>query len=334
MMEEQVIATAVDREIERLVAGHSDAVVVCHEAPDGDAVGSTLALTWTLREMGKTVWPLVPRPYLDSMWDWMPGWETVNRDLPTPGPRLVFVVDAGSLERPGEAIDLTPDMTIVNIDHHLSNPGFGSVNLVEVDAAATCLVLFTLFRRLGYRITPHAALCLYAGIFSDTGGFRHENTTATALDACAELVRLGADPAMVAHHLYRSRPMRSLKLQAAVMGEMRLEPDGVLWAPVTQEMLRRSGASMADTEGVIDTLNAVDGIRAAVLFKEQTAGTVRVSLRTRAPLDADDIVSVFGGGGHARAAGCELPGPVNAAAARLLERLREVAAGPAGRVIQ
>ncbi len=148
---------------------------------------------------------------------------------------------------------------------------------------------------------------LYAALFTDTGGFRHENTTEETLRLGAELVRLGADPAWIALKSYKSRPVPMIKLEGLAVSALRTELDGrLVWSEVTQEMLEKSGATMVESEGVIDQLQSIDTMKIAVLFKQMSPSLTKLSVRTRDEIDATALTVPYGGGGHLRAAGAEL----------------------------
>ncbi|MHB8572346.1 MAG: DHH family phosphoesterase [Candidatus Dormibacteria bacterium] len=318
--------------IGRLLDEYQRVLVMCHRDPDGDAVGAALALSLSLREAGRQVATLVPQPMMPAMWDWLPGWDQVSTRVPDP-PFLACVVDSADRRRVGEAEALLDRAdAVVNIDHHGSNPGFGDVNLVRPQAAATCEIVFELLRRLDLPVTAAVAWNLYCGIFSDTGGYRHDNTNAQVLALGAELSHLGADVATIAEKLYKSRPRRAFRLETRVLAEHHFEEDNqVLWTTLTREMMDDLEATTADAEGVIDSLSSVEGVKIALFFKDRRSGEIKVSIRTRDPHDAAAIASHFGGGGHERAAGCEVHRPRDEAVQLVLQAARAELARHRGR---
>jgi phosphoesterase RecJ-like protein len=162
-----------------------------------------------------------------------------------------------------------------------------------------------------YPITPTIATNLYVALLTDTGGFRHENTTPRALEDAARLARLGADPGRIATLVYKTRPETTLKLSGMALATMRVELEGRLaWAKVTRRMLREAGAVMAESEGIIDTLNSIAGLELAILFKEVHSELTKISVRSRGAVDAAAMCAGFGGGGHIRAAGAEIQKPM------------------------
>src|SRR5260370_15345031 len=160
--------------------------------------------------------------------------------------------------------------------------------------------------RFGFPITQTIAGNLYVALLTDTGGFRHENTAPRALDHAARLARLGADPGHIARQVYKMRPETTLKLSGLALATMRVEMEGRLaWAKVTRRMLREANAMMAESEGIIDTLNSIAGLELAILFKEVNGQLTKISVRSRGAVDAAALCAAFGGGGHIRAAGAE-----------------------------
>jgi phosphoesterase RecJ-like protein len=316
--------TEVLEQIRQTVQEHEDFLLVAHKDADADSLGSVLAFADFLGDEGKRTFPWAPQPLPRGL-SYLPGYEAVNQ-REAPADAVVVAFDAGSPGRFGnlrERIERAP-MTVV-IDHHASNDGFGDISLVKPEAAATGVIVFEALRSWGAHISPEAATNLYAAIFTDTGGFRHDNTTADVLQLGADLARLGADPAWVALNSYKSRPETTLKLQALAAAATRYELDGrLVWSEVTLEMLRRSGADMEESEGIIDILQTLDTMLCAILFKEAEAGLTRVSVRTRGALEAHRLLAAFGGGGHVRAAGAEVRGALGQVEGAVLAEARRV----------
>jgi phosphoesterase RecJ-like protein len=312
-------------EIRRLIDGATNVVAVAHKDADGDTLGSALAMSEALRGMGKRVATRVPTP-VPGIYAFLPGFDTVNQEEDGVAPDLVIVLDASNLERLSDTLGPLPEGTpIANVDHHVSNSRFGTVNLVVPDASSTAEVVFDLFHELRVEITATMATNLYAGVLTDTGGFRHENTTYRALEIAAELVRRGADAAEIAERIYKSKKLSTIKLQALVMTTVAFEcDDRLVYAYVSQEHLERAGARMDESEGLIDLLQSVEGLLFAVLFKEIEPNLTKISIRSRGAANANDLASVFGGGGHARAAGAELDMPLARAKEVVLAEARRM----------
>ncbi len=293
-----------------VVRQHDNFLCVAHKDADADSLGSALAFASFLMSQGKRVFVWVPDP-VPAQLDYLPGFHLVNR-AEAPADAAAVAFDAGSPTRFGnlrDRIEAAP-VTVV-FDHHTSNTGFGDVAVIDREAAATGVIVYRALLAWGARVDDAAATNLYAAIFTDTGGFRHDNTSAEVLQLGADLARLGADPAWVALKSYKSRPETTLRLHALASVAARYELGGrLIWSEVTQAMLEESGARLEESEGIIDILQTLDTMQCAILFKEVGPDCTRVSVRTRGDLAAHQLVAEFGGGGHLRAAGAEVAAPL------------------------
>jgi bifunctional oligoribonuclease and PAP phosphatase NrnA len=277
---------------------------------------------------------VIPPP-LPQMYAFLPGFDQLEVEPPAGAdPELVFFFDSGNLERSGSSVkQIASHATIVNIDHHPSNSRFGDINVIEPEASAVGQMVIEMLDHFEYPITPTIAINLYVALLTDTGGFRHENTTPRALEDAARLARLGADPGHIATQVYKMRPETTLKLSALALATMRIELEGKLtWAKVTRRMLREASAVMAESEGIIDTLNSIAGLELAILFKEVSSDLTKISVRSRGAIDAAALCASFGGGGHIRAAGAEIEKPMDEAVQQVLtvakEAIRAASAKP------
>jgi len=319
--------------VKELIDGNRQVLIFGHKDADGDTLGCSLAFAEALRSQGKEVWVLIPPP-LPEMYEWLPGFDQLVESPPAGAdPGLVLFFDAGNMERSGAGVQhIASHATIVNIDHHKTNAMFGHLNVIEAsppegDASAVGQMVLEMLEEFGWPITPTIATNLYTALMTDTGGFRHENTTPKALEDAARLARLGAEPSRIATMVYKSRPLTTLKLQALSLASMQVEVEGRLaWAKVNRRMLTEAGAVMAESEGIIDTLNSIAGLDLAVLFKEVNANLTKISVRSRGPIDAAALCGRFGGGGHLRAAGAEIRRPLQEAIAEVLEAAKEAIA--------
>ncbi|MFZ0217253.1 MAG: bifunctional oligoribonuclease/PAP phosphatase NrnA [Candidatus Dormiibacterota bacterium] len=319
-------------ELRRLLDEHDEVYIFGHKDADGDTLGCSLAFAEALRRQAKRAHVVIPPPHPD-LYEWLPGFSEMRAEAPPDADiGLCIFFDAGNMERSGKTTArITERTVIVNIDHHASNSRFGTLNLVDPDASAVGQMCLQLLHELGWEITPTMATCLYAAILTDTGGFRHENTSVQTLADGARLAALGADPSDIAGRIYKSRPATTVRLNALSLSSMQIEMEGQLaWARVTRRMLHQTGAVMAEAEGIIDSLNSIGGLQAAIIFKEVGARLTKISVRTRNGVDAAALCARFGGGGHTRAAGAELLVPMRDAVQAVLQAAHEVIDG-AGR---
>jgi phosphoesterase RecJ-like protein len=286
-------------------------VLVCHVNPDGDALGSMLGFGLALRRFGVTeVTASFPGRYdLPEAFRWLPGLDLLVPADEAVGADLVISFDAASLERLGRLGDLlTSAPTSLVLDHHASNPGFGTINLVEAQAAATAVVVAKLVDRLGIDLDAEIAECLYVALSTDTGSFRYDGTTADVHDLAARLLRAGVPAGEVARRLFDSRPVGSVRLFADVLARIVLEPAvasgrGLVWTYATLDDLARHGQRWHVLEALIDSVRCVDEADVACVLKQAAPGAWTVSLRSRGATDVSRVAISLGGGGHRLAAG-------------------------------
>lgn len=291
---------------QRLAAARS-VLITSHVSPDGDAVGSSLALARVCQNAGKeaVVWLLDPPPRILEV---LPGAEKIHRgtEPPTGFPLrfdLGVLLECPSIERCGleTAVSRLP---LLNIDHHLGNTEYGEAIWVEPKAAAVAILVLELARALGWSIDGETANALYLALVTDTGGFRYSNANPDAFEAAAELVRLGAEPSVVSKWLYESQPVEAVRLVAESLRTLELHHGGrVATIRLTTEMMNRAGAGPGDSEGLIDFPRSIAGVDAVALFRQVDDELTKVSLRSRGKIDVERVAHTFGGGGHHNAAG-------------------------------
>ncbi|HET6381598.1 MAG TPA: DHH family phosphoesterase [candidate division Zixibacteria bacterium] len=307
---------------------------LCHENPDGDTLGAALAIALAAERLGKqaeVVSADPPPPFLA----FLPGVERVRR-APELEPDVAVVVDAGALSRTGGVATGSAEWlsraTIVNVDHHVSNTRFGAVNWVDPEAAATCEMVALLLPELGVELDRDLATLLMSGIVQDTRTFAHPNATPRTLRVAAELVEAGAPLSAINRAIYADKPFSTLALWGRILAGAEQRCEGrIVHASMTLAMLAEVGAEPTASEGFIDLLGSTRTADITVLFKEAAPTTTRVSVRTTDRADAVAITGAFGGGGHARAAGCTVEKPLAEARELVLaECERELARGDAG----
>jgi phosphoesterase RecJ-like protein len=299
----------------------SRVTAICHENPDADTLGSALALRMAVERLGKQAEVVAADPVPPSLAD-LPGASDVRRS-PGLDPDLAIVVD-GPLSRTGavvtESADWLARARIANIDHHVSNDGDGaSVAWVDANAAATCEMVALLIPDLGLEIDADMAMVLTAGIVQDTHTFSHPNATPRTLRVAADLVEAGAPLSTIHRSIYADKPFSTLALWGRIMAGIAQRRNGrIVHAAMTTAMLAETGSDAVASEGLIDVLASTRIADVTVLFKEVDASHVRVSVRTSARADAVAITTAFGGGGHARAAGCSIDASLAEAEQRVL----------------
>ena len=308
---------------------------ICHENPDADTLGAALAVQLVARRLGKQSEVVCADPVPDYL-AFLPGSGAVRR-APALDPDVAVIVDAGDLPRIGsvaaEHADWLRRATIVNIDHHVSNPSFGAANLIDPEAASTCEIIAELLPTLRVALDPELATLLLAGMVNDTHTFSHPNVTPRTLRVAAELVEAGAALADIHRAIYADKPFSTMALWGLILAGI-AERDGgrVVHAAMTRAMLDQTGSAPTASEGFVDMLGMTRDADITVLFKEIGPQEVRVSVRTSARADAVAVTSAFGGGGHVRAAGCTVTVPLAEARELVLaECQRELARSDARR---
>ena len=290
---------------QKLLAGHDRFLVISHVRPDGDAYGSTLGLALSLRAAGKDV-QVVNSDGLSPLFHFLPGSATLTQPAETAPEkeRIIIAVDAADKKRLGPGFDAWQRVPDVNIDHHVSNPGYAALNLIDAESPATAQVLYEIITALKLPLNADVAANLYVGLMTDTGGFRYRQTTVQTFEVAAKLVAAGADPTDLAEACYQSFRVERLKLMKEVFGAIHFgNHDRVAWFCLTPEMYARSGAIPDETEGLIEHLQTVRSVEVAFLLETLPDGLTRASMRSRGTVDVQKICQEFGGGGHRLAAG-------------------------------
>jgi phosphoesterase RecJ-like protein len=304
---------------------HDRFLVVTHENPDGDALGSLLAATLALRQLGKDAVMYLPgQTPLPAEYSFMPLEDLVRVRPEDASERVLFAVDCAKQDRIGDEAALALAPLVLDVDHHHDNTRFGDLNLIVADASSTGEVLRDVFAELGVELTPELAEPLYIALVTDTGRFQYANTTPKALRLAAELVEAGADIHAVFQKVYESVEFAKLKLLAHALDRAEVLEGGRI---VVSHLLRRdfaeAGASEPYSEGIIDYLRAVEGADLAVLIREQlseAAQAYKGSLRSSIDeLDVSAIARRFGGGGHRQAAGFSTDLPLEEIVAQIRE---------------
>ena len=304
------------------IRGASRITAICHENPDADTLGSALALRIAAERLGKQVEVVAADPVPPSLAG-LPHADEVRR-APSLEPDVAVVVD-GPPSRTGavarDCAEWLSRATIVNIDHHVSNDGSeAAVAWVDAEAAATCEMVAMLIPDLGVEIDETIATVLTAGIVQDTHTFSHPNATPRTLRVAAGLVEAGAPLSAIHRSIYADKPFSTLALWGRILAGAATRRDGrIVHASMTLPMLAETGTDPVASEGFIDLLASTRLADVTLLFKEASATHVRVSVRTSAHADAVAITSAFGGGGHARAAGCSVDASLDEAVERVLD---------------
>jgi phosphoesterase RecJ-like protein len=307
-------------------------LLATHVNPDGDAIGSLVAMGLTLEALGKTVTLLCESP-IPAVYKFLPATDIITRVYPQAGSfDTAIILDCGGFDRVGEAFsEIEKIDTIINIDHHVTNNGFGDCVVVDTAACATSEIIYRLIKVLDVDISPGMATAIYTGIFTDTGSFRFSNTNQAAFSICEEMVAGGVDPYKVAQNVYGTYSLGRIKLLNLALDSIELAACGkVSIMTLTREMLAETKTNPEDVDGLINYARRIEDVKLAALLQELENGgrngdqtpRFHVSLRSDGSVDVAEIAAAFGGGGHAVAAGFNIDSPLAEIKAKIL-RLAE-----------
>jgi len=284
-------------------------IITGHVSPEGDVIGSGMALALALRGMGKKA-EVVNQDPIPQQLLFLPheGLFSQQKTITQPA-EVLIVVDSGSFERTGYAGPISIP-TIINIDHHVTNPSYGDINWVLPTAMATGEMIYDLLKAMDIQMTPSIATCLYTALITETGSFRYVNTTSRALQIAGEMIEKGANPFHIATALFEANPPGRLKLLGEVLTAMKISADKrIAWIQVTQGQLRKTGTTLEDTEDFVTYPRSIEGVEVAVFFREVGPEQYKISFRSQGKVDVALLAKRWGGGGHMYAAGCTRFGP-------------------------
>lgn len=301
------------RRVQEILTSSQRIVGICHRNPDGDAVGSLLGIGLILEQAfrEKEIFLQCTDPVPPSF-HFLPGAHRVRQDYLHQNGDCVFILDCGE-PKLTEMVESHPmlfdgSVPVIVLDHHPKNPHFGAVNFIFPDAASTCEIVVALSDSAEWKIDADAATCLLTGVFTDTGGLLHSNTTASVYRTVAKLLRSGARRQEIVTAVFRTAKLSTLKLWGRVLEKISITQEGGAISAVTEGDFRATGADASELTGAIDYVNAVPGMRFSLILSERE-GTVKGSLRTlRDDVDVSAMASKFSGGGHRKAAGFALQG--------------------------
>ena len=309
-------------EICRAILQRQRFVITSHARPDGDAIGSQVAMAYALRQLGKEVQMVDADPPPPQFAEF-PGVGDIRISATIDGPfDAAIVMECGDLSRTG--VGGLDKYFIINIDHHPGNKSFGAINWFDPGAAACSEMVFDVIEALGVKLTPEIATHIYVAILTDTGGFHFSHITPRTFEICRRCTEAGAEPQAIARAVYDSGTMGRLRLMGAVLHNLEFEAGGrAALAALTLTLLQETGATQEDSEGLINIPLNVKDIQAVAFLKEIATDTFRVSLRSKGSVDVNRVAGNFGGGGHRNAAGCTLSGPYATVRAKLVTELKQ-----------
>lgn len=299
-------------------------LVCSHSRPDGDAVGSVLAMGMLLQQLGKRA-DMVTADRVPAVYRTLPQADAIRTAMRVHGPYdAAILLECDGLGRT-RLLGLE-QFFVINIDHHTSGSEWGHLNWIDREAASVGELVYRLIRAAGANLTPEIATCLYATVLTDTGGFCYGSTRASTFALARELVEAGANPIRVAQDIYLSTPTSKLLLLGSALGNLQRE-GRLAWLWITHNDIVRTCAAEEDCEGIVNFALSISGVEAAVFLRELPERRIRLSLRSKGKVNVAAIAGRLGGGGHENAAGCTLEGPLDRALDEILAELRPSVAG-------
>lgn len=313
------------KEVCQAIKTHNSFLITAHCDPEGDSIGSQLALADILRQLGKRY--VIVNPDLPpERYRFLKG----IKQIETPSKKsykfdVALVLDCPIIERTGSVQKIISGKQIVNIDHHISNLNFGAINYVQPRASSAGEIIYELIQALGAKLNKDLAGYLYLAMLTDTGGFRYSNTTSKTMKIAGHLLEFGADPKDLYERMYESHSLASRKLLGLCLGTLKISEDGKLaWMHLTKAMFKKAGAASHDAENLINYARFIDGVKIAIFFSDaECSGCTKASFRSNANLDVNKIASKFGGGGHMSASGCVIKGGIKSVEKKVLKEARK-----------
>ncbi len=304
-----------------LLRGHKRILVTSHARPDGDAIGSSLAMASILEKLGHEVEIILADPVPD-IYKTLPTVERIRHAAePLDEVDVVIILECDSTERTG--LTKLNRHLLINIDHHESGRDYAAFNWIDPKACAVAEMVYRFATNSGVEINPSIATCLYTAILSDTGSFTYPLTTSSTFEMAHDLTLKGANPTQIARDIFFTSPLSKIKLLGAALSNMECDRK-IAWSWVTQNDMDRAHAVPEDCEGVVNHLISIAGVESAVFFRELPGeGEFRLSIRSKGQVNVASVAEAFGGGGHRTASGCTMEGPLAIATSRVLAQLRK-----------
>lgn len=290
-----------------LIEKSNNVFIASHTNPDGDSLGSSIALTLALRKIEKRVF-LLKSDIIPNDFKFLPGINLIEKYDDLDAIDLFIALDCGDKDRLGDNKEIfEKSRNTINIDHHISNNNFSDINIVDSSSSATGELVYRLIKQMNIEIDKDIATNLYTALSTDTGSFKYESVSSDTHRIAADLLDQGIDKKMINIKLYENMSFIRMKLFIKSLTTLETFNDGkIAIVIVTQEMLKETGADLEDTEGIISFIRKIETVEVACILKEIDIKNIKVSMRTKEYLDASKICNKFSGGGHKRAAGCTI----------------------------
>ncbi|MGR3218540.1 MAG: DHH family phosphoesterase [Candidatus Anammoxibacter sp.] len=327
--------------ISDIIKANDNFLLTTHVRSDPDGISAELSLFHMLTHMGKkavivndaefpellyyllndekSAVPTVLSKHIFNITEYD---HTKNSDF-----KVVISVDTPNVSRLGKTVDIIPkDAILINIDHHISNERFGTINWVCPDASSSGEMIYDYFKETGHEITPETAKAMYTSLLTDTGCFVHANTSPKCLRIAAELIERGANASKIATHLYHTNSYGALKLKSLAIDSLQLEAEGkIAVIRLTNDMIKKTNTNgEVDTQAFSDIPSSIKDVTVGVFLKElESSNEIKVSLRSKDDIDVNKVAGIFGGGGHIRASGCEITGSIDEVQIKIVDEIKK-----------
>ena len=311
----------------KAIKRHSKFLITSHINLEGDALGSELALASLLRKMGKQAY-IVNAHSVPSNYSFLPGTERIYHKLNRHAFQVAFIIDCPNKERIGSILNLIDDdKLIVNIDHHVGNQNFGKINWIDLKASSTGEMIFRLFELAHTKLNRKDALNIYTAILTDTGSFRHCNTTSTALWIASDLLKFGIEPAKTYARIYENNFAQDVILAAKINSRMSFAVNHrIAWVKIGKPIFKSIKGRHEVLDKVLDFAKSISTVKIVIILCQQDKHFVKLSLRSKSPIDVQKIAQVYGGGGHKRASGCTIKASLKEAEQKILKQAKKALA--------
>ena len=313
----------------KAIKSSKNILITTHINPDGDAVGALLGLYLALSRAGFRVLPVIDDDF-PNLYKFLNGWENIKKPSDSEILEekekidLVIALDCGDKERFGAAAEYMEGKTVINIDHHISNTAFGTLNMVDSNAAAAGEMVYQIIKIMGLPLDKDISEALYTALVTDTGQFRYSNTTSVTHQIAGDLINSGVETPYMYEQIYQNISKSRMLLSGRALNTLKLScQDRVASMRITLKDMDETGADGSDTEGVINFGRDINSVEVAVLFKENETGKIKVSFRSKRIIDVAELSKEYGGGGHSRASGCTIYKTIDEAEKDVLSKIEK-----------
>lgn len=319
------------KEVAEAIRKYDDYLITSHINVEGDAIGSEIALFYMAKQLGKNAIMVNDDPVPDR-YRFLPSWDKIiiGSNIGVKKYSNVIIADCPTIERSGRIALLFKapkvKINVINIDHHVSNENFGDFNWVDPDASSAGEMVYKLYREMGLSITDDIATALYVAILTDTGSFRYDSTTSETHRICADLIKLGIRPAKMAERIYETKDMGDMELLSKSLSTIKVTKNGkIAYMFATKKMLDDTKTTPDRTDGFINFARSIQGTEISIFFREnmEDPHKIHVGFRSKGSANVNMLAAKFGGGGHPKASGCMLTGPMDKVIARVLKTAEE-----------